>query len=50
MEQEKADDGSARLVFITHEAAESDFRATLTELDQLDAVKNVGQVLRVISN
>lgn len=50
MEQENADDGSARLVFITHEAVERDFRATLSDLDQLDAVKNIGQVLRVISN
>ena len=49
MEQVNADDGLARLVFITHNAVERDFRTTLSELDQLDAVKNVGQVLRVIS-
>ncbi len=50
MEQENADDGSARLVFITHEAVERDFRSTLADLDQLDAVKTVGQVLRVIGS
>lgn len=50
MEQEKADDGSARLVFITHQAVERDFRATLADLDQLDAVNKVGQVLRVVSS
>lgn len=49
MEQVNADDGLARLVFITHNAVERDFRTTLSELDQLDAVKNVGQVLRVVS-
>ena len=50
MEQEKADDGSARLVFITHSAIERNFRDTLDALEQLDVVKNIGQVLRVISS
>lgn len=50
MEQENADDGSARLVFITHEAIERNFRATLADLEQLQAVKSVGQVLRVVSD
>ena len=49
MEQENADDGSARLVFITHEAIERDLRATLLDLEQLDAVSTIGQVLRVIT-
>ena len=50
MEQENADDGSARLVFITHEAIERNFRATLADLEQLQVVKSVGQVLRVVSD
>lgn len=47
MEQEGLGD-EARLVFITHEAVESDLRTTLADLGELDSVKNVGQVLRVI--
>jgi homoserine dehydrogenase len=50
MEQESSPDGAARLVFITHDAVESDLRATLGDLDSLDAVKNIGQVLRVIND
>lgn len=38
----------ARLLFITHTASESNLRATLADLEGLDAVKNVGQVLRVV--
>ncbi len=49
MEQERADDGSARLVFITHEAVERNFRATIADLETLEVIENVGQVLRVIS-
>jgi hypothetical protein len=37
-------------VFITHDAVESDLRATLGDLSRLDAVKNIGQVLRVIND
>lgn len=47
MEQEDLGD-EARLVFITHEAVESDLRSTLVDLGELDSVKNIGQVLRVI--
>ena len=47
MEQEGLGD-QARLVFITHEAVEADLRATLADLNGIDAVKNVGQVLRVV--
>ncbi len=47
MEQEGLGD-QARLVFITHEAVEADLRATLTDLNSIDVVKNVGQVLRVV--
>jgi len=48
MEQESSDEDVARLVFITHEAVERDFRITLAAVEELDAVKNVGQVLRVV--
>ena len=47
MEQEGMGD-EARLVFITHEAVEADLRSTLADLRELAAVKNIGQVLRVI--
>lgn len=59
MEQQSLDDlpvggqasgGQARLIFITHEAKESDVRATLAELRGLDAVTAVGSVLRVIGS
>lgn len=48
MEQEGLGD-QARLVFITHSAREADVSATLRALESLDVVKNVGQVLRVVS-
>jgi homoserine dehydrogenase len=38
----------ARLVFITHEAKESSVQATMRELRELDVVRNVGGLLRVI--
>ncbi len=38
----------ARLVFITHDAKESSVQATLRELRELDAVRSVGGLLRVI--
>ena len=38
----------ARLVFITHEARESAVQATVRELRDLDVVRNVGGLLRVI--
>ena len=40
--------GGARLVFITHVAREADVQATLIELAQLEAVKRVGGLLRVL--
>ncbi len=46
-EQEGLGD-DARLVFITHEARESDVQATLGTLRKLDVVKRIGSVLRVI--
>ena len=50
MEQELTDEGIARLIFITHEAIEKNFRATLADLADLDSVKRIGQVLRVVSD
>jgi homoserine dehydrogenase len=38
----------ARLVFITHEAKESAVQATMRELRELDVVRSVGGLLRVI--
>ncbi len=46
-EQEGIGD-AARLVFITHAAREADVQATLRELRELDAVRRVGGLLRVI--
>jgi homoserine dehydrogenase len=46
-EQEGIGD-DARLVFITHIAREASVRATLRELKELDAVRRVGGLLRVI--
>jgi len=40
----------ARLVFITHEARESAVQATVRELRDLDVVRNVGGLLRVIGS
>lgn len=47
MEQGELDD-QARLIFITHRVVEADLRSTLIGLAELDVVKNVGQVIRVI--
>jgi homoserine dehydrogenase len=38
----------ARLVFITHDAREADVQATVRELRELDVVRRVGGLLRVI--
>ena len=40
----------ARLVFITHLAKESDVQSTVRELRELDAVHQVGTILRVIGS
>ena len=48
MEQEGLGD-DARLVFITHTAVERDVQATLHALRELDAVKRIVSVLRVVS-
>jgi homoserine dehydrogenase len=38
----------ARLVFVTHVAKESAVQATVRELRELDVVRNIGGLLRVI--
>ncbi|MET0907867.1 MAG: ACT domain-containing protein, partial [Ilumatobacteraceae bacterium] len=40
----------ARLVFITHAARESDVQATVRELRDLDVVRSIGGLLRVIGD
>ena len=47
MEQLGLDD-DARLVFLTHVASEADLAATVRGLAALDAVNEVGAVLRVV--
>ena len=48
-EQEGIDE-DARLVFITHVAKEASVRSTLRELKELDVVRRVGGLLRVIGS
>ncbi len=48
-EQEGIGD-DARLVFITHEAREADVQATVRELRELDVVRRIGSLLRVIGD
>jgi len=48
-EQEGIGD-DARLVFITHEALEADVQATVRELRELDVVRRIGGLLRVIGD
>ena len=40
----------ARLVFITHQALEADVQATVRSLRDLDVVRRVGGLLRVIGS
>ena len=40
----------ARLVFITHVAKESDLQATVRQLREMDVVKQVGGMLRVVGS
>lgn len=49
MEQEGLGD-QARIVFITHDAAEAAVQATLHDLRQLDVVRTVTSVLRVVGS
>ena len=48
MEQEGLG-AEARLIFITHVAREKDMRSTIASLRELDAVRRVGSVIRVIT-
>ncbi len=48
MEQSGVGD-EARLMFFTHEALTGDVRATLAELDELEAVDSIGACIQVIS-
>ena len=43
------DEGEADLVFITHDALERHVQATLRDLRELDAVRHVGSVIRVLA-
>jgi len=47
VEQEGGGEG-ARLVFVTHVAREGDLRATLADLEGLDAVERIGGVMRIV--
>jgi homoserine dehydrogenase len=49
MEQE-GHAGDARLLFVTHVAREGDVRATLAALADLDAVEEIGGVMRIIGD
>jgi homoserine dehydrogenase len=40
----------ARLVFITHEAREANVQATVRELRDLDVVRSIGGLLRVVGS
>ena len=42
--------GDARITFITHRAREADLRATINEIRELDEVRRVGSVLRVVGD
>ena len=42
--------GDARLLFVTHVAREGDVRATLAALADLDAVEEIGGVMRIIGD
>ena len=49
MEQHGLGD-DARLVFITHECRERDLQATLRDLRGLEAVHELGNVIRVVGD
>jgi homoserine dehydrogenase len=48
MQQHGTDGAIAELVFITHAARESDFRATIHDLRLLPSVQGIGSVIRVL--
>jgi homoserine dehydrogenase len=46
--QQQGRGDEAHLIFVTHLAREADLRATMHEVGELDAVEQVGSVLRVV--
>jgi homoserine dehydrogenase len=46
--QQKGQGDEARLIFVTHTAREADLRSTINEVRELDVVRRVGSVLRVL--
>ena len=46
--QQKGQGDDARLIFVTHVARDADVTATIRAVRDLDAVKNVGSVMRVV--
>lgn len=48
--EQEGSDAEARLVFVTHQAREADVQATVRELRDLDVVRRVGRLLRVIGD
>jgi homoserine dehydrogenase len=46
--QQKGQGDDARLIFVTHVAREADMAATIREVRDLDAVEQVGSVMRVV--
>jgi homoserine dehydrogenase len=46
--QQKGQGDDARLIFVTHLAREADMAATIREVRDLDAVEQVGSVMRVV--
>jgi homoserine dehydrogenase len=46
--QQKGQGDDARLIFVTHLAREADMAATIREVRNLDAVEQVGSVMRVV--
>jgi homoserine dehydrogenase len=48
--EQEGTNSEARLVFVTHQAREADVQATVRELRDLDVVRRVGRLLRVIGD
>jgi homoserine dehydrogenase len=46
--QQKGQGDEARLIFVTHTAREADLRSTINEVRELDVVRRIGSVLRVL--
>ncbi len=48
--EQKGHDATAHLVFITHQAREADVQSTIRELRDLDEVRDIGALIRVIGD